>query len=110
MCSVVSLPLTNSIRLFKTSIASTPHQHATHVNFRRTAGMSNEIYPHLASILWTPEAPGQSIESFSEILSVFIDWEYGAPRELWKLDERVVLGESMRPGAQTASSWCVRPR
>lgn len=104
------IPLTNPIRLFKTSIASIPHQHATHVNFRRSASMSNEIYPHLASILWTPEAPGQSIEWFSEILSVFIDWEYGAPRELWKLDERVVLGRSMRPGERTAPPWRLQPR
>jgi hypothetical protein len=78
--------------LFVSHINSTLPQEATHVNFRRNSDVPNDIYSHLAGILWTPEAPGQSIESLSEILSVFIEWSYGSKREPWKLDEKVVLG------------------
>jgi len=56
-----------------------------------------DLNSSLASILWTTESPGQSIERLSDVLNVRLGWRQGGTRELWKLEERVVLGELFVP-------------
>ena len=83
-------------RLFQSEIDSDQliTRHATYVQFMRQPLTSPDLNSSLASILWTPEAPGQSIEVLSDVLTVKLGWRPGAVRELWKLEERVVLGQS----------------
>lgn len=36
----------------------------------------------------------QSIEELGEVLCVFLQWSYGAPRKVWELEQRLVLGKT----------------
>ncbi|WWD18247.1 hypothetical protein CI109_102697 [Kwoniella shandongensis] len=87
-------------RLFSTLIdRDPPPPPATHVNFRRRAGLPNDVYSHLAEILWVADAPDQSIKELSDILTVMIGWNAGAAREIWKLEETVILDRFMKSNA-----------
>ena len=44
------------------------------------------------------------VDQFSDILTVRLDWAYGSPRELWKLQDRIVLGTSPRHSLVLQSS------
>ena len=81
-------------RLFNSRIDSDQpfSQRATHVQFLRHPAGAGNFQAALAEVLWSPESPGQSIEILSDVLTVKIGWTIGSAKELWKLDERVVLG------------------
>ena len=82
----------NFHRLFHSIIDGEGTQDATFVQFQRLPDFPLSLYPALASVLWQREMPGRTIELLSDILTVRLDWGYNAARELWKLEERVVLG------------------
>ncbi|CAD6585338.1 MAG: hypothetical protein TREMPRED_004111 [Tremellales sp. Tagirdzhanova-0007] len=86
----------NPERLFSSRIDSDrPYgQKATHVQFLRHSSRAMNLQSALADVLWSPESPGQSIEVLSDVLTVKLGWAVGATRELWKLEESVVLGRS----------------
>lgn len=69
-----------------------PTQSSSYVDFWRQGPASElNMYSMLATILWQQQ-PNASIEYLSDILTVRLIWNHGATRELWKIDERVVLG------------------
>ncbi|KAK8865579.1 hypothetical protein IAR55_000723 [Kwoniella newhampshirensis] len=91
-------------RLFNTLIQrDPPHPPATHVNFRRRAGLPNDVYSHLAEILWGADAPNQSINELSDVLTVMLGWTPGSAREIWQLEETVVLDRFMTSNAAYAA-------
>jgi hypothetical protein len=42
--------------------------------------------------MWGADHPNAAIEEFSDIIMIRLGWDWGAPKELWQLEERVVLG------------------
>jgi hypothetical protein len=63
----------------------------SHVNLMRTPGSIYSIYPALGEVLWRSDPP-KAIEHIAEVLTVFLEWTFGAERKLWELEERLVLG------------------
>jgi hypothetical protein len=53
---------------------------------------TTELCGAMASLLWQ-EAPNATVETFSDILIVQLQWSYGAKKEPWQIEERVALGE-----------------
>ena len=68
----------------------------TYVQFIRHTDVPFDLCSCLAGILWTLEAPGQSIGFLSDVLTVRLAWRAGSRRDIWKLEEQVVLGQSDR--------------
>ena len=79
--------------MFRSEIDSDPRQSSPYVDFWRF-GPSSELnlYSMLAMILWDKQS-NASIEFLSDVLTVRLGWGHGSTRELWSIDERVVLGE-----------------
>ncbi|ORX35476.1 hypothetical protein BD324DRAFT_632995 [Kockovaella imperatae] len=76
---------------------------SAHVNFRRSTDVGLDIYSALASILWKPDQSSQTILELSDILTVKLDWGYGAPRELWHLQDKIILDRFLKENsARTA--------
>nr|XP_019050735.1 hypothetical protein I302_01176 [Kwoniella bestiolae CBS 10118]OCF29665.1 hypothetical protein I302_01176 [Kwoniella bestiolae CBS 10118] len=87
--------------LFKTHVDSDPPQHSSYVTFMRSSNLSPDIYSHLSQILWNADSDSQqqSLIELGDILTVMLDWAHGAKREVWKLEERVVLDRFMKSNA-----------
>ena len=79
--------------LFHSHINSDQPVNPSFVRFSREADGPHDAIGALAHILWTQTQSNASIDILGDILTVAISWEYGAPRELWKIDEKLVLGE-----------------
>ncbi|OCF31828.1 hypothetical protein I316_06426 [Kwoniella heveanensis BCC8398] len=92
-----------SQRLMNTEVDGEPPQRSTHVTFQRRQNTPSDIYSHLADLIWNSDMSGQGIIELGEILTVFIDWAYGAPRDVWRLDERVVLDRYLKANAAYAA-------
>lgn len=85
-------------RLLGTKLDSPAHPtDVTFTKFLRSSAVGNDLHAHLADALWTVDSPNQSIEQLGDVLSCFLGWGWGAPREVWKIEERVVLGECFNP-------------
>ncbi|WWC88215.1 uncharacterized protein L201_003120 [Kwoniella dendrophila CBS 6074] len=90
-------------RLFKTHVDGDHPQHSSYVTFRRSSNVNPDIYSHLSQILWSSDSTSQSLIELGDILTVMLDWSPGAKREIWKLDERVVLDRFMKHNATYAA-------
>ncbi|KAK6907823.1 hypothetical protein I203_101824 [Kwoniella mangroviensis CBS 8507] len=88
-------------RLFKTRVESDPPQNSSYVTFLRSSHVSPDIYSHLSQILWNTDSDSQqqSLIELGDILTVMLEWGSGAKREVWKLEERVVLDRFMKSNA-----------
>ncbi|WVQ96945.1 hypothetical protein IAU59_004054 [Kwoniella sp. CBS 9459] len=93
----------DSQRLMKTEVDGEPPRQSTHVIFQRKKDIPSDIYSHLADLIWNSDMSGQGIVELGDILTVFIDWAYGAPRDVWRLDERVVLDRYLKSNAAYAA-------
>ncbi|WVF71016.1 hypothetical protein IAT40_005812 [Kwoniella sp. CBS 6097] len=93
----------DSQRLMKTEVDGEPPHRSTHVIFQRKQNTPSDIYSHLADLIWDSDMSGQGIIELGDILTVFIDWAYGAPRNVWRLDERVVLDRYLKSNAAYAA-------
>ncbi|WVR05535.1 hypothetical protein IAU60_002553 [Kwoniella sp. DSM 27419] len=93
----------DSRRLFQTEVDGEPPRSSSFVTFMRSAGLPCDVHSQLASILWDADSPGQGLVEVGDILTVFIDWQRMAPREVWKLEERVTLDRYMKDNAAWAA-------
>ncbi|WWC60665.1 uncharacterized protein I303_103240 [Kwoniella dejecticola CBS 10117] len=90
-------------RLFQTLVDGDPPQRSSFVTFSRSNAISPDIYSHLAQLLWNTDSSSQSLVELGDVLTVMLEWSAGAKREIWKLDERVVLDRFMKSNATYAA-------
>ncbi|WVQ85746.1 hypothetical protein IAT38_007913 [Cryptococcus sp. DSM 104549] len=74
-----------------------------HVVFPRQGSLL-DAYSLLSHVLWGSESSSQSIDDPSDILVVMVKWDPGAVKELWKLDETVVLDRFLSKNAAYAAN------
>ena len=82
-------------QLFHSDINSDADMHpikASYVRFSRDPDGPIDSLSALANLLWTPLNPNSSIGRLGDILTVALHWSYNGRRELWRLDETLVLG------------------
>ncbi|WWC68303.1 uncharacterized protein I206_102227 [Kwoniella pini CBS 10737] len=90
-------------QLFKTLVDREPPQRSSFVTFMRSNTISPDIYSHLAQVLWATDSSSQSLVDLGDILTVMLEWSAGAKREIWKLEQRVVLDRFMKTNASYAA-------
>ena len=81
-------------RLFYADINTDRPRRTSFVRITRDADLlTRELLGAMAMLLWH-EAPNATVENFSDILTVQLQWSYGATKEPWQIEERVALGKS----------------
>ncbi|WRT66035.1 uncharacterized protein IL334_002986 [Kwoniella shivajii] len=90
-------------RMFQTHVDGDHPQRSSYVTFNRGFNTPPDIYSHLANVLWQSDSASQSLVDLGDILTVILDWTPAATREVWKLDERVVLDRFMKSNAAYAA-------
>lgn len=84
--------LAYNFRLFGSQLELQPLEWHTFVNLQRNPAKNYDVQSAIASILWNDDSNAPYIVQLASILTINLEWMPGAPRELWKLEERVVLG------------------
>ena len=73
---------------------SAPVDRPTYLNvYRGGEPSSRQLLGAFAGIMWGADHPNAAIDAFSDIIMIRLGWEWSAPKELWQLEDRVVLGE-----------------
>lgn len=76
----------------------------TFVNVERQTGVKSDMLSQLANVFWrgnmetsslvpASSSSPESIVEFGDTLGVLVKWTYGAERDMWNMQERIVLGE-----------------
>jgi len=62
------------------------------VQFERTFSSPRTLHDSMATTIWTPENPGESIEQLADVVFVSLRRMPGVAAGKWELDDEVVLG------------------
>jgi hypothetical protein len=81
-------------QVLSTRLNALPHR-ALHVDFERTRSGPSNIHDQLASIVWSPDTPEQSIHYLADVVFVNLRRTPGLVVAPWQWDEHVTLGESL---------------
>lgn len=79
-------------QVLSTRLNALPHR-ALHVDFERTRSGPSNIHDQLASIVWSPDTPEQSIHYLADVVFVNLRRTPGLVVAPWQWDEHVTLGE-----------------
>ncbi|KAL0252987.1 hypothetical protein I308_102381 [Cryptococcus tetragattii IND107] len=93
-------------RIFETKVTGhTPDSisSASYVTFVRQP-TGNDVYTQLADVFWGPEAQTPSIKKLGDVLTVYLDWKPSSAREVWKLDEEIMLDRFLQSNAAWAAN------
>ncbi|OWZ79421.1 hypothetical protein C365_01682 [Cryptococcus neoformans Bt85] len=93
-------------RVFETKVTGhTPDSvsSASYVTFVRQP-TGNDVYTQLADVFWGPEAQTTSIKKLGDVLTVYLDWKPSSAREIWQLDEEIMLDRFLQSNAAWAAN------
>ncbi|KIS01744.1 hypothetical protein L804_01623 [Cryptococcus deuterogattii 2001/935-1] len=76
---------------------------ASYVTFVRQP-TGNDVNTQLADVFWGPEAQTTSIKKLGDVLTVYLDWKPSSAREVWKLDEEIMLDRFLQSNAAWAAN------